>query len=125
MDARDGLSRSQRQILHALTGGASTMTQIFRAAQTMEERIFVGDITFWRIVRHLAEAQHPLVTISSASNSSGPLADDRVRMTITGRDVLDGRTDHLELNGIDRWMGGVHLRDGSCRWNGELLIADW
>jgi hypothetical protein len=111
-------------MLQALGGGASTITQIFRAAQKMEERNFMGDTTFWCIVRHLAQTRHPLVTIS-ARNSDHRQADDRVQMTTIGRDVLDGRADHLNLNGIDKWMGGVHLREGSYRWNGELLIADW
>ncbi len=30
---------------------------------------------------------------------------------------LAGRTDHMALNGIDRWMGGVHLTDGRWRWD--------
>jgi len=33
--------------------------------------------------------------------------------------VLAGRADQIALNGIDRWIGGVHLtgRDGGWRWD--------
>ena len=32
-----------------------------------------------------------------------------VALTDAGRGVLDGAADHVALNGIDRWIGGVHL----------------
>jgi hypothetical protein len=39
--------------------------------------------------------------------------------------VLGGRADHVTLNGVDRWMGGVRLTTSRCyRWQGELLLAD-
>jgi hypothetical protein len=30
--------------------------------------------------------------------------------------VLEGRADHVGLNGIDRWIGGVHLKGDSVEW---------
>jgi hypothetical protein len=30
--------------------------------------------------------------------------------------VLEGRADHIDLNGIDRWLGGVHLKDEKAAW---------
>ena len=27
-----------------------------------------------------------------------------------------GQLDHVELNGIDRWIGGVHLDGKQARW---------
>jgi hypothetical protein len=45
-----------------------------------------------------------------------------VALTEAGREVLSGRADQIRLNGIDRWMGGVHLTAArSYRWNGESL----
>jgi hypothetical protein len=29
--------------------------------------------------------------------------------------MLEGRMEWLEINGVDRWLGGVHLR-GDARW---------
>jgi hypothetical protein len=34
-------------------------------------------------------------------------------MTSDGADVLAGRADAVALNGIDRWLGGVHLTPAS------------
>ena len=37
-------------------------------------------------------------------------------MTERGCAVLDGREDRIGLNGIDRWLGGVHLSGGEAVW---------
>ena len=39
-----------------------------------------------------------------------------LRLTDTGARVLAGDADHVRLNGIDRWIGGVHLRGSSPKW---------
>jgi hypothetical protein len=39
-----------------------------------------------------------------------------VRLTTAGRAALDGTSDHVALNGIDRWVGGVHLVGNDTRW---------
>jgi len=40
--------------------------------------------------------------------------------------VLNGEEDFIKLNGIDCWLGGVHLQGGDSRWrwdeqNGKLI----
>ena len=30
--------------------------------------------------------------------------------------MLDGRDDHVALNGVDRWIGGVHLTGRTVPW---------
>jgi hypothetical protein len=37
-------------------------------------------------------------------------------ITETGRKVIDGRADYIDLNGIDRWPGGVHLKGDKAVW---------
>ena len=103
---RDGLARSERQILQAIENGAGTANEAFLACARMEDAIFMGDLTFWGIARRLAAGASPLITVGSAI--SDPLA-----MTSDGADVLAGRADAVALNGIDRWLGGVHLTPAS------------
>jgi hypothetical protein len=43
-------------------------------------------------------------------------AATRLRLTAAGGRVLRGQADHVALNGIDRWVGGVHLRGPEARW---------
>jgi hypothetical protein len=114
----NGLSRSERQALHGLAAGAMTFEDLFRAAQRMEERVFMGDLCFLRILRELAPPPRPLVQIEPSP--TGSLRFQRVTLTKTGREVLEGRDDWVRIRGIDRWLGGVHLQgpEAAWRWDG-------
>lgn len=67
------------------------------------------------MIRRLTEAPDPLLhadhTNSGRIDRSTPL-----RLTATGARVLAGEADHIALNGIDRWIGGVHLHGRHPRW---------
>jgi hypothetical protein len=39
-----------------------------------------------------------------------------VEISDAGRAVLEGRMDRIKTVGIDRWLGGVHLRGHSVPW---------
>lgn len=125
---RDGLARTERQMLLALAEGNDTFGSMFRAGQVMEERVYMGDASFWAILKDLATAAHPLVELGDVAvpppgASPVPPPGLAVRLTAVGRDVLEGRADHVELNGLDRWMGGVHLTGERCwRSDGEALV---
>ena len=115
-----GLSRSERQILSLLATRELVPRALFAAWTAMEEQIFMGDWTFWGILRGLATGPAPLLEIfRPQTDATGSpdfrlqpdfgLADTPIELTVAGRDVLAGRADRIALNGIDRWMGGVHL----------------
>jgi hypothetical protein len=38
--------------------------------------------------------------------------------------ITNGELVHIELNGFDRWLGGMHLSspDAIWRWDGSRLI---
>jgi hypothetical protein len=40
----------------------------------------------------------------------------KVMLTPVGRAVLEGTADHVRINGIDRWLGGVHLSGTEIRY---------
>ncbi len=113
----DGLARSERQILLALRQGAATFEEVFRATQAMEERVYLGDLSFGRILRELAAPPRPLLRWEPASSS--PLRAQRIALTATGREVLEGRDDWVGIRGIDRWLGGVHLQGVESAWRWE------
>jgi hypothetical protein len=119
---RNGLSRSEQQILDAVAAGSGTLRDAFVACARMEERIFMGDSTFFAIARDLASAPHPLLAVD-VSGGEQSLAAGPVALTTLGRSVRDGREDHVSLNGIDKWRGGVHLTAARCyRWSGETFM---
>ena len=123
--ASNGLSRTEREILAVLAPGPLTPSALFRAEQDREERVYMGDTSFWRHIETLAGSTHPLVTLRVEPRRDR-LPTGTVTITETGLDVLSGRADWIEIAGIDRWLGGVHLHsDGSMwRWDGHALRSD-
>lgn len=120
--AASGVARSERQILQAIDEGAGSPVEVFLATQKMEERIFMGDLTFWQIIRRLAAGRHPLLVIEGSDASEKWVHDGRLKLTQAGRDALAEKADYIALNGIDRWIGGAHLTtDRHWRWDGTGL----
>jgi hypothetical protein len=122
-----GLSRTQAQSLAAVAGGATRVRDAFAAANHgVEEAVFMGDSTWWCHIRPLIVAPHPLLEIHGQKpptwqdpawwhdDASAP----RLALTEAGAKVLGGDADHVALNGIDRWLGGVRVTPQSLwRWD--------
>ncbi len=53
-----------------------------------------------------------------STTSPTDFRDQRIQLTALGHALLEGATDWIDANGIDRWLGGVHLRgDAVWRWH--------
>ena len=104
----DGLSLTERRILQAVDEGARGREELFIAVWRRERRPFLGDSVCFRIAERLAAGAHPLLAADGGQ--------DRLRLTKIGREVLSGTADHVRLNGIDRWVGGVHLAAREPDW---------
>jgi len=109
--SRDGLARSERQILNAVADQPRSAGELFVATQRMEERVFMGDLSFWSIARRLATGPRPLLRCDEWP-ALVPRQGPPLSLTDAGQAVLAGDADHINMNGIDRWMGGVHLTAG-------------
>jgi hypothetical protein len=94
----DGLSRTERQLLRAVSAGNTSFEAVFRANQEQETAPFLGDTLVQQRLDGLTRARTPLLT-------PPPLT-----LTAAGERVLAGEIDARELNGLDRWLGGVRLR---------------
>ena len=66
----------------------------------------MGDTTFQRYLRGLCDCHCPLLEERHA----------KYYLTEAGRDVVGARADHVQLNGINRWLGGVHLNGDEVLW---------
>lgn len=116
--ADNGLSRTERQALSVLhEHGRLSGGQLFVAVQRQEEHVFMGDTSFYRMMADLSKAPHSLVRISNPSQHT----PGEVAITAAGRKVIEGRADHIDLNGIDRWIGGVHLKGPKAMWRWDRV----
>jgi hypothetical protein len=118
---RDGLARSERQILAAVAGGARTGADAFGATQLREEAIYLGDSSFAWYLERLAGGRAPLLRrtrVDAVPQGASPLARWALALTPEGERVLAGEADHMALNGTTRWLGGM-LVDGVWPWRYE------
>jgi hypothetical protein len=114
LPGRDGLSRSERQVLSAVGGGITTPPALFVAVQRTEQAAFMGDWSFFGLLDRLGLARVPLIAgldgaPFSPESTSPAYFQSELALTAFGEAVLEGREDHAAMNGIDRWWGGTHL----------------
>jgi hypothetical protein len=120
----NGLSRTERQVLEVVASGIHSPVEIFLAAQEKEGNAFMGDTTLWWHVQNMCRGSNPLLSLAGGGTFRLPweCIDNRrflgqdVVLTAHGRAVLEGRADWVALNGIDRWLGGAHLKGVEAAW---------
>jgi hypothetical protein len=117
---RDGVSRSEHQLLQLVHESDIMLAALFAPAQDLEEAPFAGDLSFLRVAFALWSGPAPLLRF--ADGEAPPLERPptsawkrTLALTELGAEVLSGRADAVDVRGIDRWIGGVHL-DGSRDW---------
>jgi hypothetical protein len=103
----DGLSRTQRQALTVLhERGPLSRLRLFAEVQRLEETPFMGDWSFFEVLKGLASARQPLI--------QGGFEGLPASITENGVRVIEGRADHVHLNGIESpW----HWDRGAWRWD--------
>jgi len=111
---RDGLSLTERRVLAALAHGAPDAGTAFVRAQARETRPYMGDTTCFGRMDRMAAGSHPLLLLDPPGRPVERTTG--VRLTGTGARVLAGEADQIALNGINRWIGGVHLQGHHVPW---------
>lgn len=113
----NGLGRIENCALEFIHDGASKFTDLFLSFGNKEPLYGLGDSQFWLALRRLSVGRAPLLTVESVNDKdleTRPLTPEVVRnaafqLTQSGESTLNGDSDFVALNGIDLWLGGVHL----------------
>jgi len=116
-DRWDGLSRLERKLLNEIEGMGSASAAFAVGSVITTER--VGDTLLFDMLRGFVTASYPLLNFAepfSGRVESHQFNRAKLTLTTTGQQVLAGKTDHIALNGIDRWVGGAHLLGNHIRW---------
>jgi hypothetical protein len=115
----DGLSLTEREALRALAKGPLAASEVFAIAQQKREpQPFMGDLFFFAVLRDLLDSPRPPLAVTPATRRA--VWPRRVlRLTPTGRAVLDGKLDWQTQFPLERWVGGIAIsrRDPPWRWN--------
>lgn len=126
---RNGLGRVENAGLQLIAEGYHQFKSLFPAFMRHEPEYGFGDAQFYLELKRLAHVQNPLVT-----NGGNPTLDparilfSSFDITEHGRAVLAEEEDFVIQNGIDEWLGGIHLkgREAAWRWDDEtqqLLVS--
>jgi hypothetical protein len=122
---RNGLGRIENIGLQLILGGSHTFTRLFAAFGDEEPVYGLGDFQFWLALNQMTHARKPLLTVKNGGGPEHELSSEEIRnscfeITETGVAVLQSEADFVALNGIDLWLGGVHLsEDNLWRWDDQ------
>lgn len=111
----NGLSPLENKILRAVDSGVQEPKQLFAHLFAKDTRYGLGDLSFWAYLNRMRGEKHPLLAwnrnLSLPTYNKPELPTDlKIELTEWGRKVIEGQLNRIELNGVDRWLGGTHLR---------------
>ena len=125
-NSSNGLSRTAQQALTIISEGEKLAGKVFGRSQELEDRIFMGDSSFWVILQELLDSSPALIELPLGKELKLPTAKDQeLTITSVGLDVLAGKKSWLEIVDLDRWIGGVHLNpDNVWLWSSKLGLIE-
>jgi len=112
----DGLSRSERRLMEQAIEGPAPIQSAFPRMHLGETAYYIADSWFVDRARELSSASPALVELSITSDRPDALPAGTIALTTAGRNVLGGAADRIQLCGIDRWLGGVHVQGQGPAW---------
>lgn len=121
-NTRNGLGEIENKSLELVKNGREQFGDLFPEFVAAEPVYGLGDTQVWHALVSLLNVPHPLLATrngNGASNVSDVSLKTVFRITDAGKAVLDGDSDFIKLNGIDQWLGGVHLKGNDQLWRWE------
>ena len=116
----NGLSRTAKQALSLVNNGVHKVGKLFGHNQTLEQYVFMGDLSFFAILNELLTSSPPLLQLLGPQQNITPPISTTMELSITetGKAVLAGTSHWLNCIEIDKWIGGVHLTpENLWYWN--------
>ena len=113
---RNGLNRIENTGLELVSRGATRFVELFSQFVEAEPNYGLGDAQVWNVMQRLTQGAAPLLTNKTEASS---MFESSFEITAAGHGVLSGAADRVTLNGIDEWLGGVHLlgHENIWRWD--------
>ncbi len=125
---KDGLTRTERQILELVADGTSAPGLIFVENMNQEDVLFMGDWSTYRHIDLLCRAKSPLLNCAPDPEFQCPpqmtipredFLAQRLTLSEYGRRVLAGDARATDMIERDIWLGGVRLRSDQPLWMWE------
>ncbi|NOU69948.1 DUF1835 domain-containing protein [Paenibacillus sp. LMG 31458] len=121
--SQNGLSANQQLILELIGEEEMPILSLFKSVGQTASHYGLGDLQFWAIIDSIRKCEIPLVRLTggdklpSYSEALPPQFEKwRLYRTDMGKLVHTCELDHIHLNGMDDWIGGVHLLGKKDIW---------
>jgi hypothetical protein len=119
---RNGLGRAENRLLNFISKGVAGFSPLCQTFFKDQPAYGLGDTQIWRDLNRIAGSPRPLIRIEGLDGSANSHMRSSCALTEIGSRVLAGEEDFVALNGIDQWLGGVHLRnDNLWRWDDQRM----
>ncbi len=129
---RNGLGLVANVLLELIANGQREFITLFPAFGKRESLYGFGDAQVFLGLKNLSMVERPLLKMRKDNGAKATdmqqLVNVSFEMTDDGEAVMNCATDFLLLNGIDIWLGGVHLTNKKPEWRwdeqrGKLMQA--
>jgi uncharacterized protein DUF1835 len=117
----NGLGSVQQKALDLVRRGANSFGELFKWFSDEDPVLAgMGDSNVWLELKSMADVKEPLVLIKNADPNIGEGRNGYItatfQLTDRGNETLRSQADFIAINGIDRWLGGVHLHGNTAAW---------
>jgi hypothetical protein len=127
----NGLGRVENASLALIAAGLRKFSSLFPAFARRQPDYGFGDAQLYRAIQRLAAAPSPLLRERNRHTWHMDLAGiflSSFEITERGQAAIAGAEDFVARNGIDLWLGGLHLQgqESAWRWDEEsrqLLVS--
>jgi hypothetical protein len=121
-DIFSGFCRTEARVMRLLSTGALSAVELFAKNQELEQKVFMGDWSFWQILNGLLGGDQPLVMHRTGSSAVTPRnCKQTLEITNIGQKVLQGECNRFDIYWPRRWYGGVKPgQDCIWCWNPNL-----
>jgi len=115
---RNGLGRVENLALELVADGQQEFKSLFPEFGEREPVYGFGDAQVFLEMKRLANAGKPLLLVSNGAGvmDSAQITKTSFQITEHGQAVLRGDEDFVYMNGIELWLGGVHLTGNEADW---------
>jgi hypothetical protein len=118
-----GIGRVEKTALQLAADGHNDFKGLFQAFSSCESDYGFGDAQLFLTLMRLVHAATPLLKKDGGNSmaDSTNMLTSSFAITNDGKEVLAGTQDFVVQNGIDLWLGGIHLSgaEASWRWDHE------
>jgi hypothetical protein len=122
-DVRSGLGVWDEHLLRNTLDKGPTALRVIGYTLATQSLDWQGDMHLFRRLVGMADVRSPLISLKGSRES---MRGCEVRLTSFGQNVLAGNANTVHENGIDDWIGGVHLSaesDVTFRSGDSLILS--